>query len=113
VRALAGRAVLERQVDAALSACDALVLPTLPIPAPLLGANTIRVGTSDQSVRNVMLRLTQLFNLTGHPAVSIPCGRTADGLPCGLQIVGPRGRTEDLLGVAAALEPLLPATTAA
>jgi Asp-tRNA(Asn)/Glu-tRNA(Gln) amidotransferase A subunit family amidase len=44
VRALAGRAVLERQVDAALSACDALVLPTLPIPAPLLGANTVRVG---------------------------------------------------------------------
>jgi aspartyl-tRNA(Asn)/glutamyl-tRNA(Gln) amidotransferase subunit A len=109
VRALSGREALERQVDAALSACDALVLPTLPIPAPLLGTSTVRVGTSNQSVRNVMLRLTQLFNLTGHPAVSVPCGQTADGLPCGFQIVGPRGRTEDLLGIAAALEPLLPA----
>jgi Asp-tRNA(Asn)/Glu-tRNA(Gln) amidotransferase A subunit family amidase len=49
-----------------------------------------------------MLRLTQLFNLTGHPAISIPI--PVDGLPVGLQIVGRRGRTMDLLAVAAACE---------
>jgi aspartyl-tRNA(Asn)/glutamyl-tRNA(Gln) amidotransferase subunit A len=107
VRALAGREVLRRQVDAVLSSCDAIVLPTLAIPAPVLGSSMVRIGGTDQPVRNVMLRLTQLFNLTGHPAVSLPCGRTSAGLPCGLQLVGARMRTDALLAVAVALEPLL------
>ena len=71
VRALAGRDVLRREVDAALAQHDALVLPTLPIPAPPIGATTVKVGTATEPVRNVMLRLTQLFNVTGHPAISI------------------------------------------
>jgi Asp-tRNA(Asn)/Glu-tRNA(Gln) amidotransferase A subunit family amidase len=49
-----------------------------------------------------MLRQTQLFNLTGHPAITLPV-KTA-GLPVGLQIVGRRGATADLLAVAAAIE---------
>ena len=47
VRALAGRDVLRREVDAALSGHDALVLPTLPIPAPPIGANTVQVHPHD------------------------------------------------------------------
>jgi aspartyl-tRNA(Asn)/glutamyl-tRNA(Gln) amidotransferase subunit A len=107
VRALAGREVLQRRVDAALSSCDALVLPTVPIPAPPLGSDQVRVGGLLHPVRNVMLRLTQLFNLTGHPAISVPCGQTSAGLPCGLQIVGSRRRTEELISIAAAVEAVL------
>jgi aspartyl-tRNA(Asn)/glutamyl-tRNA(Gln) amidotransferase subunit A len=54
-----------------------------------------------------MLRLTQLFNATGHPAVSIPCGLTRTGLPCGLQLVGHRHRTDALLDAAEAVETAL------
>jgi aspartyl-tRNA(Asn)/glutamyl-tRNA(Gln) amidotransferase subunit A len=104
LRALNGREVLRREVDAALAEHDALVLPTLPIPAPLLGANTAPVGGTQAPVRDLMLRLTQLFNLTGHPAISIPCGLTKDGLPCGLQLVGARGETEALVRTALACE---------
>ena len=57
--------------------------------------------------RNVMLRCTQLFNLTGHPAISLPCGTTGQGLPVGLQLVGHEGRTADLLRVARRVEHLL------
>ena len=64
-----------REVDAALAEHDALVLPTLPIPAPPLGATSVQVGATNEPVRNLMLRLTQLFNVTGHPAISLPCGR--------------------------------------
>jgi aspartyl-tRNA(Asn)/glutamyl-tRNA(Gln) amidotransferase subunit A len=103
-RALGGREVLRREVDAALAGHDALVLPTLPIPAPVLGATAVRIADHDEPVRAVMLRLTQLFNLTGHPAISLPCGRTASGMPCGLQLAGPRMQTEALLGVAMACE---------
>jgi aspartyl-tRNA(Asn)/glutamyl-tRNA(Gln) amidotransferase subunit A len=104
VRALAGREVLRHEVDAALAGYDALLLPTLPIPAPPLGASSVRIGLKDEPVRNLMLRLTQIFNLTGHPALSLPCGRTSTGLPCGLQLVGARMRTEELLRVALAVE---------
>ncbi len=104
VRALAGREVLRREVDAALSQHDALVLPTLPIPAPPIGAKTVPVGTTTESVRSVMLKLTQPFNITGHPAISLPTGLSADGLPCSMQLVGCRGQTDALLRVALACE---------
>jgi len=104
VRALEGRRTLAREVDAALSGVDALLMPTLPIVAPPIGAATVQVGTTREPVRNVMLRLTQLFNLTGHPAVSLPCGTSASGLPCGLQLAGSRGQTDTLLHVARGVE---------
>jgi len=50
-------------------------------------------------VRALMLRETQLFNVTGHPAISIPCGVTSQGLPVGLQVVGHRNQTDALLSV--------------
>ena len=104
VRALRGRDVLTREVNDALHGRDALLLPTLPIVAPKLGVPTIRLGGNDEPVRNVMLRLTQLFNITGHPAITIPCGLTSDGLPIGLQVAGSAGNTTELLRLAGTLE---------
>src|SRR5204863_5440699 len=104
VRAQDIREALRRAVDAALEGCDVLALPTVPIPAPLIGQVSVEVGGAKQPVRALMLRLTQLFNLTGHPAISLPCGMTSAGLPCGLQLVGKIGATEALLAVAASVE---------
>jgi aspartyl-tRNA(Asn)/glutamyl-tRNA(Gln) amidotransferase subunit A len=104
VRAMQLRTRLRTDVDRALDRCDALLLPALPIPAPPVGATTVNVGESDMPVRAAMLSRTQLFNLTGHPAIALPAGRGGDGLPRSLQLVGPRGRTARLLDVAAALE---------
>jgi aspartyl-tRNA(Asn)/glutamyl-tRNA(Gln) amidotransferase subunit A len=101
------RARLREDVDAVLKQCDALILPTLPIPAPRLGATTVTVGEFEEQVRPIMLRLTQLFNLTGHPAISLPCGETSEGLPCGFQLAGQHGRTSALLAVALACEPYI------
>ena len=102
-RALEGQAILRREVDSALAGHDALVLPTLPIPAPPIGAASVQVGAVTEPVRNLMLRLTQLFNVTGHPAISLPVGTTRAGLPCSVQLVGTD--TEALLPVALACEP--------
>jgi aspartyl-tRNA(Asn)/glutamyl-tRNA(Gln) amidotransferase subunit A len=107
LRALRGREVLQAEVDRALDECDALLLPTLPIPAPRLGAETVQIGATKESVRNVMLRLTQLFNITGHPAVTLPCGQTVGGMPIGAQVVGARLGTRALLDVAETLEAYL------
>jgi aspartyl-tRNA(Asn)/glutamyl-tRNA(Gln) amidotransferase subunit A len=105
VRALRGRDLLRREVDAAIAGHDALLLPTLAVPATRLGAAMVRVGGTEEPVRNITLRLTQLFNVTGHPAITMPCGKTTDGLPIGAQLVG--ASTPDLLEVARALEPYL------
>ncbi len=98
------RDTLRREVDAALTGREALLLPTLAVPAPRLGAEEVAVGDRKVDVRSVTLRLTQLFNLTGHPAVSIPCGITPDGLPCAVQLVGRRDATARLLEVAGRCE---------
>ena len=108
LRALESRERLQRAVDAALEECDALVLPTLAIVAPKLGADEAALdGASSErlTVRAAMLRLTQLFNITGHPAISLPL--LVSRLPVGLQLVGRRDCTEDLLAVAMRCEHLL------
>ncbi len=103
-RALHARTHLRRAVDRALDGVDALMLPALPIAGPPIGAASVDVDGAQEPVRAIMLRLTQLFNITGHPAISIPCGRGADGMPRGLQLVGHRGGTERLLAVAARVQ---------
>jgi len=105
VRALRGRDVLIREVNAALRGRDGLLLPTLPVPAVKLGATTVSVGSAEEPVRAITLRLTQPFNITGHPAITMPCGRTHEGLPAGAQLVGTE--TLALLSVACAIEKVL------
>jgi aspartyl-tRNA(Asn)/glutamyl-tRNA(Gln) amidotransferase subunit A len=104
LRAMHLRTALREAVDRALDGLDALMLPALAIGAPPLGAASVTVGLRTEPVRATMLRLTQLFNVTGHPAIAIPCGRGRDGLPRAVQLVGHRGGTEQLLGAAATVE---------
>ena len=108
VRALTLREELRKAVDGALEGIDALLLPALAITAPPLGAASVDVDGVREPTRAVMLRLTQLFNITGHPAIAIPAG-LAGGWPVGLQLVGRRGHTADLLALAAAAEPYITA----
>jgi aspartyl-tRNA(Asn)/glutamyl-tRNA(Gln) amidotransferase subunit A len=104
VRAERGKALIRDEVNRALDGVDALVLPALSIEAPPIGAATVPVIGGDEPVRAAMLRCTQPFNLSGHPAISVPCGLTRAGLPVGLQIVGHHGRTVDLVRVALMVE---------
>jgi aspartyl-tRNA(Asn)/glutamyl-tRNA(Gln) amidotransferase subunit A len=106
-RALHGRAVMRAEVDAALAGYDALLLPTVPVPALVLGTESVRIGNREEPIRNVMLRLTRLFNISGHPAITIPCGFTPDGLPAGAQLIGPHGQTGELLDLAETVESYL------
>jgi aspartyl-tRNA(Asn)/glutamyl-tRNA(Gln) amidotransferase subunit A len=104
VRALRLRARLRRSVEAAFADLDVLALPSLAIPAPPIGATMVDVKGGSDAVRALMLRCTQLFNLTGHPAISLPCGTTRAGLPVGLQLVARHGQTGRLLRQALGVE---------
>jgi aspartyl-tRNA(Asn)/glutamyl-tRNA(Gln) amidotransferase subunit A len=87
VRAMWLRGRLSAHVDRALEKCDVLLVPTLPTAAPPLGATTVEAAGRREPVRAAMLRLTQLFNLTGHAALALPAAPGRDGLPRGLQVV--------------------------
>jgi aspartyl-tRNA(Asn)/glutamyl-tRNA(Gln) amidotransferase subunit A len=81
-------------------AIDALMVPTTPIAAPLIGEETIRVAQEDHPARALLLRLNRPANLAGLPAISVPCGLTAGGLPIGLQFIAAEGKEKLLLGIA-------------
>ncbi len=108
-QSLAARKVVDdtrRHVEAALDSVDALVLPTLPILAPPLGTDDIDVESAQRMpIRAAMLKHTQPFNMSGHPAISIPI--PGPGLPVGLQLVGRLDGTGRLLANAAACERIL------
>jgi aspartyl-tRNA(Asn)/glutamyl-tRNA(Gln) amidotransferase subunit A len=69
---------------------DALVLPTLPIAAISREQidQDIDIDGVTENATTALLRLNYPFNLAGLPALSFPCGFTANGLPIGLQVVG-------------------------
>ncbi len=77
---------------------DFLLLPTTPIPAPLIEGN----NAVEQARR--LTRFTSPFNLTGLPAISVPCGFNREGLPIGLQIVAKAWNEAALLRAAHAYE---------
>ncbi len=89
LQALRLRAVLARQfLREVFGAVDLLVVPTIPEPAPALAA--VLADPVDEGVRRTgrFARLTRPFNGLGLPALSMPCGFAASGLPLGMQIVG-------------------------
>lgn len=104
--AMFARTALFRRVQSLFAKGDLLAMPTitrtaLPIDQDLFGAIEID-GHRYDSVRPNWFPWTMLFNMTGHPAVSLPCGFGRDGLPIGLQLVG-RFRGDAALLRAAAL----------
>lgn len=98
------RRALLREFEAALELADALVTPTVPLPATLIGEEKVEIQGRSYNLRSLHLRLTCPFNLTGLPAISIPCGSTRQGLPLGIQIAGRRFDEERVLVLAHALE---------
>lgn len=105
IRAQRVRIRLRDAIDATLAGCDALLVPGLALTAPAVGAKTAMFEDGEEPVRAAMLRLTQPFNLSGHPSIVMPCDATSDGMPCALQLVGQRHDTRTLLQVALACEP--------
>jgi aspartyl-tRNA(Asn)/glutamyl-tRNA(Gln) amidotransferase subunit A len=87
---------------------DALVAPTTPIPASMIGEETTTVCGTNHPTRALLLRLNRPANLGGLPAVSVPCGFTPEGLPVGLQLIGAVTDEHLLLRVAGIFERSLP-----
>ena len=96
------RTMIVDDYQRAFQACDALVSPVTPTPAWRLGEKA-----GDPLAAYLSDALTICTNLAGLPAISLPCGFSAAGLPIGFQIQGPHFREETLLAIAYALEQAL------
>ena len=102
------RTRLYRQVQSWFAACDIVAMPTLsraavPIDQDFFGPIEID-GEPVENIRAAWYPYTMPFNLTGHPAVSLPAGFDSAGLPLAIQLVAPVGADATLLRVAAAFE---------
>jgi aspartyl-tRNA(Asn)/glutamyl-tRNA(Gln) amidotransferase subunit A len=95
---------LRAEFDAAFQDVDAIVAPTVPIPTPLIGAETVQVNGEAIGVRSAIVGHCRPANFTGLPAISIPCGFTRDGMPVGLQLIGRAFDEATLLRIAFSYE---------
>jgi aspartyl-tRNA(Asn)/glutamyl-tRNA(Gln) amidotransferase subunit A len=83
---------------------DVLAVPATVIAAPRLGEAHVQLGGRQIATREALLRTMRPFNLTGLPAISLPCGFTGAGLPIGLQLAGKPFDEATVLRVAHAYE---------
>jgi aspartyl-tRNA(Asn)/glutamyl-tRNA(Gln) amidotransferase subunit A len=88
LRGQRARRLIRDEVDRAFDRFDVLVAPSTPIVATAVGQTEVTIEHETVDVRSALTRFTRHFNLSGHPACSVPCGFTTAGLPIGMQIVG-------------------------
>src|SRR5262249_19058779 len=72
----------------AFERCDVIATPTTAVVAPAIKPDARRRGESNLAVLSALMRFVFAVNLTGHPALSVPAGYDANGLPIGLQLIG-------------------------
>jgi amidase len=106
-RAFRQRTTLAERMRAFFDTHDVLVLPTSQVPPfPADQEYPTEVDGRPMATYLDWMRSAYVITVTGCPAISVPAGRTAEGLPVGVQIVAPFGAERRLLEVAAAFEQL-------
>ncbi len=94
---------MRRRAAAQFAGVDVVVTPTVAVPAPSFAE--LAAKPDELRARElIFMRTTRMFDVLGTPAISVPCGTTAAGLPIGLQIAGPPGADALVLQIAAAYE---------
>lgn len=82
------RRIIAGEFRAAFQKVDVLATPTIPIPAPRIDQSEVNLAGQTMSALNVIWRNTYPANLTGSPALCVPCGFSEGGLPISLQLIG-------------------------
>jgi amidase len=108
--ALRRRSAIFGRMREFLGGFDVLALPTVQVlPFPVEREWLTHINGVPQETYIDWMRTCSRITVTEHPAVSVPAGLSADGLPAGLQLVGPYGSDERLLAIAEAVGRVIPA----
>jgi aspartyl-tRNA(Asn)/glutamyl-tRNA(Gln) amidotransferase subunit A len=76
-------------MNAAFAHVDLIATPTVATPAPPQATERMTIGGVQTNVREALLRDTRIFNMSRMPAVAMPTGFSADGLPLSMQLAAP------------------------
>lgn len=98
------RKMLVSEFCALFSTIDCLLTPTTPTTAPLIGQKQVELDGAMMDTRLATTRLVRGINVLGFPALSMPCGKSADGLPIGVQLIARPFEENLLLVLGEALE---------
>ncbi len=93
-----------REFETLFDEVDLFATPATAISAPELGQDETDIRGETRAVRGAIAQFTRVFNLTGLPAITVPCGLSGDGLPIGLQLAGPHLDEATVLRAAYAYE---------
>ena len=88
LRAQKARTLLIKATNKIFEQVDVIAGPAMPVTASLPGQTQVEAGEHTIGVVRAMTQYNEVFNLTGHPAMSLPCGFSKSGLPIGMQLVG-------------------------
>jgi aspartyl-tRNA(Asn)/glutamyl-tRNA(Gln) amidotransferase subunit A len=104
VKSQRARSLLQHNFNEVFKQVDVIVSPTLPAFSPRVGEVWVQSGDLREHVIDAFLRFNIPYDLTGLPAISIPCGFGSTGLPIGFQIAGKAFDETTILRVANAYE---------
>ena len=93
-----------RDLNAVFDEVDTILTPATPAIAPPIGAVEVMVDGFAEPAGNAITRYTSFFNMTGHPAITFPCGMHSAGLPIAAQLVGRHHADEALIETARLIE---------
>ena len=96
--------IYRRDTDAAFKDIDVLLTPATPAIAPKIGAVEVTTDGYSEPAGNAITRYTSFFNMTGHPAITFPCGMHSEGLPIAAQLIGRHFKDESLISITAHIE---------
>lgn len=96
--------IIRREWLALFDRVDVVVFPANAAVAPPEGMDMIEIGGRRESVRQANGRFNRVSDLTGFPALTVPIGESVEGLPVGIQLIGPPRGESRLLAVGYALE---------
>lgn len=108
VKAQRLRRALADRMEAAFEKADLLLCPTLRTPAPKVAAGRVEIDGREYPLHAALTQLTAPFNLAGMPAATVPWGRSKEGVPLAIQVVGPRGADWRVLAAAYRIQSLAP-----
>jgi aspartyl-tRNA(Asn)/glutamyl-tRNA(Gln) amidotransferase subunit A len=93
-----------RDMDKVFGEVDLLLTPATPVIAPKIGTVEVTVDGQAEPAGNAITRYTSFFNMTGHPAITLPCGMHSEGLPIAAKLIGKHYADEQLIATAALIE---------
>jgi aspartyl-tRNA(Asn)/glutamyl-tRNA(Gln) amidotransferase subunit A len=104
LRAQQARSEFNREARRLLDEVDLLAGPTEPVTAPMLLETQVEVGEETMGTTAALTQYTRPYNITGFPAITVPCGFSDQGLPIGLQLAGRSFDDQTVLRAAHAYE---------